>query len=101
MVTLKCPCFCGIPNTLGLLPWSQWPLDLTAPRHMPQMITESKILLLNAQQVNKSERRGFGLRQGIRLYSESWITKKMADWCLQINLIIRVWIPGSFIEQRG
>ena len=78
-VTLECPGSRGLPNTLGLLPWSQRPLQLTAPRHMPQTVTESKLPLLNAHQVNKSKRCGFGLRQRIRLYSASWMTKKMAD----------------------
>ena len=40
-------------------------------------VTESRLTLLTAREVNESERRG--VEQGIRLYLESWLTKKIAD----------------------
>ena len=41
------------------------------------------------------------LRQGIRLYSESRQTEKMADWLPLKNHLNGVWMPVSFIAQRG
>ena len=41
------------------------------------------------------------LRQGIQLYSENQLIEKIADLMSQNNDLARVWMPGSFIEQRA
>lgn len=57
-------------------------------------VTECKLTLLTAMNLREKV-----WRQGIRLYLESWLTKKMADRS-QNNHSVRVWMPGSFMDQR-
>ena len=61
-------------------------------------VTESKHSLLTAQQANKPERQDIEARN-------TTLFGKPADWedsrlMSQNNHLVRVWMPGSFIEQR-
>ena len=63
------------PGTINLFPYSHFHAII---------VTKSKLALLTARQANESGDEV--LRQGI-LYSESWLTEKMADYCLQKTIL--------------
>ena len=73
-------------------PWGHKELDTTEWLHCHFMIhtkacvTKSKLALLTAQEV--SESRDKVLKQGIWLYSQSQLTKKMADKHLKITILL-------------
>ena len=65
-------------------------------------VTEAKLALL-ASHNRPMSLRDQVLLQGIRPYSESGMTEKIADYFEQTsqnNHLVKVWMPSCFIDQR-
>ena len=69
--TVQRPRVCTVATKPELEPWHSFIKTLSPT------FTEAKLTLLTAQEADESERPG--VEQGIRFYSESWLTKKTAN----------------------